>query len=313
MTDRPTILVLRALGLGDLVAGLPALAMLRAARPRHQIVLATPVHFWPLLSLAGSVDRVVQAHELEHIVDPPKQPDLAIDLHGNGPESRRLLEDCSPRELLAFASPGPPYWSADEHEVDRWCRLLSEGLGLDRPPSATVAGSLAVPDEARVPVDATVLHCGAKAQARQWPPERFAEVARRLSSAGHQVVVSGGAAESTVAGRIARESGTRATTDLSLLELLALVARARLVVSGDTGVSHVASAYRTPSVTLFGPVSPAVWGPPETARHQILWHGDGRGNPHGDSPDPALLEITVDEVELAVQRAERAADRELVR
>jgi ADP-heptose:LPS heptosyltransferase len=83
-------------------------------------------------------------------------------------------------------------------------------------------------------------------------------------------------------------------TDLT--GLAALVASARLVVCGDTGVAHVASAYRTPSVVLFGPVPPAHWGPPPQGPHTALWHGSGRGDPHGAEVDPALLRIAVDEV-----------------
>src|SRR4029453_232522 len=41
-----------------------------------------------------------------------------------------------------------------------------------------------------------------------------------------------------------------------------LVAAADRVVCGDTGIAHLATALRTPSVVLFGPTSPALWGPP---------------------------------------------------
>jgi ADP-heptose:LPS heptosyltransferase len=306
--SRPTILVLRALGLGDLLTGLPALAMLRAARPDHDIVLATPTWFDPLVRLAGSVDRVVHAHELSPITDPPSRPDLAVDLHGNGPESVRLLQACDPREILAFATPSAPRWYACEHEVARWCRLLAEGLPINGAAAPSVVGSLAVPDLPDVPSGVSVLHCGAKSRARQWPPARFAELARRLTTAGHRVVVTGASNEAPIAALIARESGTRSCTDLGLLELAALIAHARLVVSGDTGVAHLASAYATPSVTLFGPVSPMVWGPPDEQWHQVLAHGAGNGDPHGNTPDPALLRIDVDAVERAAHRADRAGD-----
>jgi ADP-heptose:LPS heptosyltransferase len=69
------------------------------------------------------------------------------------------------------------------------------------------------------------------------------------------------------------------------------------VISGDTGVSHLASAWGTPSVTLFGPTPARLWGPPQDERHVVLEHAAGRrGDPHADDPDPALLEIGVDEV-----------------
>ena len=92
----------------------------------------------------------------------------------------------------------------------------------------------------------------------------------------------------------------------SLLELFALVARARLVICGDTGVAHVASLYRTASVLLFGPVSPSRWGPPADGPHRVLWHGDGTGDPHAPAPDPALLRIQVTEVIEAAEAATTA-------
>jgi ADP-heptose:LPS heptosyltransferase len=88
--------------------------------------------------------------------------------------------------------------------------------------------------------------------------------------------------------------------------LFGLVAAASLVVAGDTGVAHVASAFGTPSVVLFGPVSPARWGPPARARHRVLWPAPDpgyRGDPHGDEPDPVLLRIEVGDVLAAVPEA----------
>ena len=73
---------------------------------------------------------------------------------------------------------------------------------------------------------------------------------------------------------------------------------------GDTGVAHLATAYRRPSVVLFGPVAPALWGPPPRPQHVVLWHGDGTGDPWGTDLDPALARITVDEVEGALDELE---------
>jgi ADP-heptose:LPS heptosyltransferase len=193
-------------------------------------------------------------------------------------------------------------WRPDEHEVARWCRLVLDGLPADGP-VPSVAGCLPLPPDAGVPAGLTVVHCGAKSAARRWPADRFAAVARALAVSGLDVVVTGGVTERAIAERIAADSGTRAVTDLDLAHLISLVGQARLLVCGDTGVAHVASNYRTPSVVLFGPVSPAVWGPPADPRHQVLWHGDGRGDPHGPVLDPALARISVDEVLLACDRA----------
>jgi ADP-heptose:LPS heptosyltransferase len=72
-------------------------------------------------------------------------------------------------------------------------------------------------------------------------------------------------------------------------------------------MSHLASAYARPSVTLFGPVPPSEWGPPRHPRHQVLWPGAAgyRGDPHSARTDPVLRAITVDAVCEAAESALR--------
>jgi ADP-heptose:LPS heptosyltransferase len=94
---------------------------------------------------------------------------------------------------------------------------------------------------------------------------------------------------------------------LSHAGLLALVGHARLLVCGDTGVAHVASATGTPSVVLFGPTAPSRWGPPVSPRHRVLWSGT-RGDPHGAAPDPGLLAIDVDAVLVMVAEQLRLSE-----
>ena len=94
------------------------------------------------------------------------------------------------------------------------------------------------------------------------------------------------------------EAGT-----LDLPALTTVIGGSALLVSGDTGVAHLATALSTPSVLLFGPTAPQYWGPAiDSTRHTVLWHGsvDEPGNPHGDVIDPALASITASEVIEAV-------------
>ncbi|MEO6500677.1 MAG: glycosyltransferase family 9 protein [Jatrophihabitantaceae bacterium] len=302
--SRPVVLALRALGLGDFIAGLPALGLIKAALPGHQVVLAAPAVFAPLIPLIPAVDRLLPAAELAPISPAPPGLDVAIDLHGNGPASRRLLSALAPPRLHGFADPAGsltgPGWLAGEHEVSRWCRLVSEVLPAPSAPLADPAGCQAVGcmrlPSVRMPPSLTVLHPGAAAPARRWPARRFAALASALRGRGHRVVVTGGPAEAALARSVAEQAQAPALLGLSLPELVSLIGHARLLVCGDTGVAHVASNYRTPSVLLFGPVSPASWGPPAGGPHRVLWHGDGTGDPHGQQVDPALLAITVEEV-----------------
>jgi ADP-heptose:LPS heptosyltransferase len=158
-----------------------------------------------------------------------------------------------------------------------------------------------------------VVHPGAKSPSRRWPVDRYAAVARALARRGHRVVVTGSPGERDIAVQVARDAGLPRTAALAgrtgIGELAGLVAHARLVISGDTGIAHLATAYRTPSVVLFGPVSPAQWGPPAgRPYHRAIWHGV-RSEP-GDTPGPevhpALLAIGVDEVLAAAADVERA-------
>jgi ADP-heptose:LPS heptosyltransferase len=182
--------------------------------------------------------------------------------------------------------PGPQ-WRPEEHEVQRWQRLVCESLKL---PYRTAEVGLKVPS-VELPSDVTVVHPGAAFASRRWPIERYRAVVTGLLERGHDVVLTGGPQERPALTRVAGVTGVTQFSDLNLLELFALVAKARLVICGDTGVAHVASLYRTPSVLLFGPVAPSRWGPPDDGLHTVLWHGDGTGDPHGNVCDPALLQI----------------------
>jgi ADP-heptose:LPS heptosyltransferase len=296
----PVAVVLRPLGLGDLLTGIPAIRAVRAAVPDHRLVLATTTVLAPLAGLVDAVDEVLPARELEPLEWAGPPPDLAVDLHGKGTASHVVVADLQPDRLLTFASPGypGPTWYPDEHEVRRWCRLVAEGLGVDADPDAL---DLAVPDlPAPVRAGVALVHPGVAFPGRRWPLDRFAAVARYLADAGLDVRVTGSPAEVPLARWVARAAGLGEDAVLAgrttTLELAAVVAGARLVVSGDTGLAHLATAYRRPSVVLFGPVSPALWGPPPRPQHVVLWHGDGTGDPWGTELDPALAKITVTEV-----------------
>ncbi len=306
------ILVYRAIGLGDFLTAVPALRAVARAFPTAEVCLAAPAPLAPLATLTGAVRTFLPTGEL---APPPwsgEPPAVAVNLHGRGPQSHRLLQALAPRRLIAFAHPdvgvlGPP-WRPDEHEVARWCRLLEES-GIPAAPGELDMAVPAAPPPVRA---ATVVHPGAAAPGRRWPVDRFAAVAAQLAEEGHSVVVTGVPSEVSAARSVAVRAGLLddrvLAGRLDLGDMAALVADARLVVCGDTGVAHLATAYRTPSVLLFGPMPPAMWGPPAGRReHRVIWHGEVAGRPARTGyPDPALLAITVEEVLAAVGVGERA-------
>ncbi|SER65148.1 ADP-heptose:LPS heptosyltransferase [Pedococcus cremeus] len=303
-----TVLALRALGLGDALTGIPALRGLRRAHPDARLVLAAPAGVGGFLASFGIADEVLDTAGLQPLRWTGEPPDVAVNLHGRGPQSQRLLQQVRPRRTVAFACPeaghrdGPP-WPIHAHEVDRWCGLVQW------------AGGDCSPDDLRLPgrreESHVVLHPGAASGSRRWPVDRWAAVAAGLAGRGREVVVTGVPAEADLCARVAAaHPGVRnACGASSLAELADLVASAALVLCGDTGIAHVATAFGTPSVLLFGPVSPDHWGPRIDAdRHRVLWHphvGDPAGDPHADRTDLRLVRVQVDEV-LAAAEAQLA-------
>jgi ADP-heptose:LPS heptosyltransferase len=301
----PRVLALRPLGLGDLMTAVPALRALLDAFPGSRVQVAIPRALAPLLELVPGGGRLqaVDATPLRPPAPEARGAAVAVNLHGRGPQSHRVLLATGAGRIVAFRNDrvpeiDGPRWRRGEHEVRRWCRLLSESgipadpgrLDIDvpaRPPPAGAAG-------------ATLIHPGAAATGRRWPAERWAEVARRERAAGRRVVVTGSAAERPLARAIAGAAGLGSGAVLAgrtdVVGLAAAVAAAERVVCADTGVAHVATALRRPSVVLFGPTPPGEWGPPaQGGRHRVVWTG-GRGDPHAEVTDPGLLAITADAV-----------------
>jgi ADP-heptose:LPS heptosyltransferase len=297
------VLALRALGLGDLLTAVPALRGLRRAFPAARLRLAAPAVLRELALHTGAVDDVVAAAPLEPLPRSLPPPDLAVNLHGRGPQSTRVLQATAPRRLLAHDVEGGPRWDPGVHEVVRWCRLLEHG-GIPADP----ADLRLAPVPVAAPVAGAVLvHPGAAQRSRHWPVDRWAQVVRCLAADGHDVRVTGGPDERELATFVASAAALPSSRVLAgrtgLLQLAALVSRSRLLVSVDTGVAHLATAFGTPSVVLFGPTAPALWGPPpDRPQHRVLWAGR-TGDNFAAAPDPGLLEISV---ELVIDAARAA-------
>src|ERR1039458_9117265 len=120
------------------------------------------------------------------------------------------------------------------------------------------------------------LHPGASfGPAKRWMPERFAALADRLISAlDADVVIFGSAAERPLVEQIActmEHTPTVVAGETSLRQLMALMARCRLMVTNDSGPMHLAAALRVPLVAIFGSTDERATGP-VGARIQIVKH-----------------------------------------
>ena len=147
-----------------------------------------------------------------------------------------------------------------------------------------------------------ILNPGAGWGAKQWPPERFGQVAQALAAHNIKTLVNAAAGEERMARAVVEASGGHAF-DLrcTIGQLIALTRRARIFVGGDTGPLHLAAALDVPVVALFGPTDPARTGPFGT-RAIALRHPESETTfSHHSQAEAGLLKIGVDEVVAAAR------------
>ncbi len=102
---------------------------------------------------------------------------------------------------------------------------------------------------------------GAVGSSKRWPSAAYAALARSLAADGFAVWVLGGPGEKTQAAEIAGEGAARDLTGTDLRDAILALAAAKVAVSNDSGLLHVAAALGTPSIGIFGPTSPWHWAP----------------------------------------------------
>ncbi len=142
-----------------------------------------------------------------------------------------------------------------------------------------------------------ILSPGSGWGAKNWPPERFAEVARRLHAGGVATVVNYGPGEEGLANSLAKLSGgTAHPLFATISQLVALTRRASLFIGGDSGPLHLAAALKSPIVALFGPTDPARNGPYGAPSVILRSDRSVTSYSHVDGPDPGLQTITAEEV-----------------
>lgn len=308
------LLVLRALKLGDLLVTVPALRALRRRFGGHRIVLAAPLWLEPVVTLIDGVDELLPTPGLgAGLPIPPRHVDIAVNLHGNGAESRALIDALEARIKMVHRSPSDPAgvpWIAGMHERVRWARLVT-AYGAPADPEDV---GIAVPRSVPLVRDAAVVHMGAAYGSRLWPVTRFAHVARALRGDGMRVVVTGAGADVDRARAVADIAQLRPRDvfagTASLGQFAAVIAAAAVVVTGDTGAAHLASAFGTPSVVLFGPAPVSRWGPPAGPHLVLTDETVRRGDVFAEHPDPALLAVSEADVVAAARSVRgRAGDR----
>ena len=116
------------------------------------------------------------------------------------------------------------------------------------------------------------IHPGSGGVQKLWHPPGFAALCDRLSNAGYIVLMTQGPADEDVVAKVLAHVETRPVlvADLSLAELAGILTRCSAMIGADTGITHLAAASGIPTIALFGPTDPAVWGP-RGQQVKVLW------------------------------------------
>jgi lipopolysaccharide heptosyltransferase II len=307
------VLCVRLDALGDVLMTTPALRALKAARPGRRLTLLTSPGGAAVAPLVPEIDDalVYDAPWMKATAPrPDSRPDWALverlrqarfdaavvfTVYSQNPlppallcylaDIPRRLAHCreNPYQLLTDWVPEPEPDRLVRHEVRRQldlvaavgCRAGDERMALAVPRRARRRVERVLRD---LPIDTgrrwVLVHPGASAPSRRYPPEGFAAAARRLAlDLDCQVVFTGTDPERALVGRVRELMGAPSHAlvgDLDLGEFAALVARAPVLIANNTGPVHVAAAVGTPVVDLYALTNPqhTPWAVP----HRVLNH-----------------------------------------
>jgi ADP-heptose:LPS heptosyltransferase len=308
----PRIAVVRALhGLGDMLCVVPAFRALRSCYGRAEIsLIGVPEAAWfvdrypeyvdklvPFPGFPGIPEKEYSAPALaDFLRDVEAAPyDVAIQMHGAGTVSNAFTALLGASCIAGLYRPGQfcpapeTFFRYPENgsEVHRWLHLTD---ALDCPQrDDSIYFPIREEDREAVAADPrlgdlesqgyVLIHAGARDLLRRWPPACFAHVADGLAAKGYRVVLTGTRTErrtaETVAALMAHDA-VNVAGETPLGAAAALLSQAALLVTNDTGISHLAAAVGTPSIIVFLASDVDRWAPLDRRRHRpVIAHGLG--------------------------------------
>ena len=340
------ILIIKPSALGDIVQGLPILHGLRAVHPDAHIAWMVRPAYADVIRGHPALDEVIEFDRkyfgrfgrswpatrdfVRWLIGLARRRfDLVVDVQGLFRSGLFALATLAPRRM-GFSRAREFGWLFYNqrvrpapgviHAVDR-NYLFAAPLGfahipptfelpIGEPARASVRRRLA---EAGLPPDRPVgvLVPGSTWGSKRWPADRFARVAENLADRGMAVILSGAPNETDVAAAV-RQSCRAKVLDWSgrtnLKEVMALLERAAIVVTNDSGPMHLAAALGRPMVAVFGPTDPARTGPygrPDTVVRAV----DDTRHHFRHNDNSAIAAVTVEAVLAAVDRQLQTSPR----
>jgi len=329
------ILIIKPSSLGDVVLALPALSALRTSLPDAKISWLIRTDFAPLIENHPQLDEIILFDRkfLGKALHNPRafaalvslvlrlrraKFDAVIDLQGLfRTAALGWLSGCANRFGMTAAREGAhifytrkvPQEHDTIHLVDYYLKIVASAGASETAVKFVLPIEPAATDSAREllgshgvdPENYAVLVPSSAHGDKCWPLNRFADLADRISSKFNLAIVTTGAeSERPVIDKL----NTLAHTNIvnlagltSIRQLAAILKKARLVVSNDTGAGHIAAALGTPLVMIFGRSNPARVAPYARPDCLVAVEPHSRGfKADSSNPRHSIKAVTVDEV-----------------
>lgn len=336
------ILAISCTALGDTLLSTPGLRALRQTYPQAHITLLVHPALQGLFTGLAEVDELIpydgKWRHFSRTARQLKGYDLAAIFHGNEPQATPLAYLSGARHIFKLPninrwnfllSNRQPLLGWDDlgHGLDQRLAVarlagaageLSRRMSVPLPAAGETAVSQALAERGWQNATVVAFQPGASTMSRRWPRARFVAAAVQLAQTRPDLrfVVTGSPAEAALCQEVAAgivaaaplAGGSRAWASagqLPLLALPALLKRASLLVSGDTGPMHLAVTVETPVVALFAVSDPARSGPGyDLDKHVVIrkWRTcDPCFSKNCPYPEPICMDnIAIEEVVAAI-------------
>ena len=290
------ILVIRFSSLGDIILSSPTVLNLKIGYPQSHITFLTKPKYRQIVKMFGTVDEIALLPESGKFTEQllllkyleQQNFDIIVDLHGNFRSSiaRTVLTagqkvvypgNRSARQRIVRFKDFPATNSNSHilththtHTIDKYNDCLLQ-LGLPAPARRPVFQEINGTIAAEHPT--VVIAAGAAFKNKQWPVEKFAEVAIKLYHS-HQAKIIWAATEKDETPASLKEQIPE--DKLSLLsnhpiaELASIISQATITIANDSGIAHLSSAVGTPVISIFGPTHPALGFEPRGLLDEII-------------------------------------------
>ncbi len=289
------ILIIKPSSLGDIIHALPVAYALKAEIPESEIDWVIGAGYEELLEGNPAIKRTLTfdrrmfqggngLRNLGSFVGKLRREryDLVIDLQGLL-RSALMAFACRSKSRIGFANAreGAPLFYTERvavpdlsiHAVDRYLLTL-ESIGIEHHEAPRFdivleerhdkeAVSLLKEFDIEEGEEFVAIAPSARWLTKRWPAERFIEIANRINGVRLKTVFIGTKDEEVVLAEHIDKLILRnlAFGRTSIKGLAALLKRARLLVTNDSGPMHIAAAVGTPAAALFGPTDPVRTGP----------------------------------------------------